>query len=111
MSLKEEILAILKTGKYYSDFHCEVSEFHCEVSEIRDGFQIKYGMQYEAPELNLEKLIQLSVLFGTTKIDVDDYAYSGCESCDWGSDYGHELQIYNPTKNVEELKALVGHDL
>jgi hypothetical protein len=35
----------------------------------------------------------------------------GCETCGYGSDYGQEIQIYEPTLNVESLKALVGQDL
>lgn len=97
--LKDEILAILSNGDY------------CKVSEIKKGFEIKYGREYESPELSFNTLMALSKLFDTEEIDVDNYADSGCETCDYGSDYGHEIQIYNPKKNAKELKALVGKDL
>jgi hypothetical protein len=48
----------------------------------------------------------LSELFGTDNIDVDDYAYGGCDTCDYGSNYGHEIAIREATKNVEEFKRL-----
>lgn len=72
----------------------------------RGGFEIEYGAEYMAPELNFEILMGLSEMFGTKEIDVDDYSISGCETCDWGSDYGHTIQIYNPTKLVEEMREL-----
>lgn len=80
---------------------------HLEVTK-RDSncFIITYGQMYDSPELSFEKLLELSEMFGTKKIDVDDYANSGCDTCDYGSDYGHEIQIYNPTLLVEELEKL-----
>jgi len=52
-------------------------------------------------------LKELSDYFGTDEIDIDSYGQGGCDTCDYGSDYGHTVQIYNPTKNVEELQQLV----
>lgn len=72
------------------------------------GFSFKYGRMYSAPELSFKTLKQLSDHFGTEEIDVDNYSQGGCDTCDYGSDYGHTIQIYNPTKNVEELQELVG---
>lgn len=68
-----------------------------------DSINIRIGNMYTSPNLSFDKLLQLSKLFGTTKIDVDDYAHSGCDSCDYGSDYGHEIRISNPTKNYRIL--------
>jgi hypothetical protein len=67
---------------------------------------IEYGCMGAAPKLNLSRLIKLSLLFGTEEIDVDDYAKEGCETCDYGSDYGHEIQIYSATKCVKDFVAL-----
>lgn len=74
------------------------------INDIGNGFEIEYGAMYESPNLGLDKLIKLSELFGTTNIDVDDYSISGCETCDWGSDYGHTIQVKEPTRNVDEIK-------
>ncbi len=84
---------------------------HCKISKLDTGFQIEYGQMYESPELSFALLMELSELFGTKEIDVDNYSREGCESCDYGSDYGHTIQIYNPTKNVKEMSGLVGRDL
>lgn len=95
MTLKEQILEILDDGD-------------CTVSKIDNGYMIKYGRMYDAPPLDFEKMIALSELFGTKKINFDDYAISGCETCDYYSDYGHEIYIYELGKNVEEMEKLVG---
>jgi hypothetical protein len=105
MSLKEQIKNILDFGG------SKWSYVHCNVEKRHDCYVLNYGAMYDAPTIGLERLMGLAELFGTTKIDVDDYSNGGCESCDYGSDYGHEIQIYDATKNVEELAALVGIDL
>ena len=61
---------------------------------------ITIGNQYEAPQVTFANLLKLSEYFGTTVIDVDDYANSGCETCDYGSDYGHDITIKNPTRGI-----------
>lgn len=78
------------------------------VDKTSYGFQITYGKQYTPPALDLNVLLCLSELFGTKKIDVDHYSEKGCPTCDHGSDYGHTLQVYNPSRSVEELTGLVG---
>jgi hypothetical protein len=99
MNLREEILSVLGKGDY------------CRVGKISRGFEIEYGSMYSAPELGLKTLIALSEIFGTKAIDVDNYGTSGCDTCDYGSDYGHTIQIYEPTKNLKEMKKLIGKDL
>lgn len=57
---------------------------------------IKVGAMYESPEPEggvVGFLIELSEFFGTENINIDNFAHSGCESCDWGSEYGFELII------------------
>lgn len=102
MSLKEEILSVLCVNE---------DRPYCIVTKIARGFELQYGQEYSSPNLSFEKLLGLSELFGTKAIDVDDYATQGCETCDFGSDYGHTIQIYEPTKNVEEMMQLLGDDL
>ena len=86
----------------------EWSKPYLEYSVRTDGtLVIKWGAMYEAPRLSFGKLKALSELFGTDKIDVDDYANSGCESCDFGSNYGHEVTIEEATKEVDAFKKMV----
>lgn len=98
--LTDKIYKILLESKIqdYSDCYLEIEKIGKE-----NDFQIKYGQMYEAPILNFGTLKELSELFGTDNIDVDDYSYRGCDTCDYGSDYGHEIQVRNPTKTLEVL--------
>jgi len=101
-ALKDSLNAILEGGDYLKVSRCVGK---------REGFELSYGSMYDAPIISFDRLKAISDLFGTTAIDVDDYANSGCETCDYGSDYGHTIQIYEPTANVVDMDLLVGQDL
>lgn len=109
--LLEEILVILNdTNKNsYSSSYYQTWLRVTKIKNKDNSYEISYGAMYEAPagNLSLARLIRLSELFGTTSIDVDNFAESGCESCDYGSSYGHDIQVYQATKNIEELDKLV----
>lgn len=106
MNLKERIIEIL------NDESSRYNDPYCKVTKTERGFSLMLGAMYEAPGvITFAKLQMLSELFGTVKIDVDDYSEGGCETCDYGSDYGHEIKIYEPTKNLEEISKLFGEDL
>jgi hypothetical protein len=70
--------------------------------KLKDGFEVHISKMYldHIIGLNLDRLMQLAELFGTTSIDVDNYSDSGCETCDYGSAYGYDLQIRKATKNI-----------
>lgn len=48
---------------------------------------------YEPPGLSFAILKSLSEFFGTDDISDSRFSYSGCETCDYGADYGFELII------------------
>jgi len=62
---------------------------------------------YDCPQLQFKTLVKLSELFGSEDIrtDMDYLVQPGCETCDYGSEYGYEVIIGNPTKNMEEYKT------
>lgn len=97
MSLKETVQDILGPSEHLKIVRRK-NEHH------NYYYEIVYGNMYSSPQLSFAKLVKLSELFGTQKIDVDDYAVAGCESCDFGSDYGHSIQIYEPTLMLIELE-------
>lgn len=77
----------------------------CDFTYNSDSnFSIKISKTYESPNLSFAKLLEISKIFGTTHIDVDSYSIPGCESCDYGSDYGHNIDIIDATKNVKQFK-------
>lgn len=67
-----------------------------------DGFTLEVTSMYDAPAISLEMLVNLSDYFGTRKVDIekDGISQGGCETCDYGSAYGHAIVITEPTKNV-----------
>lgn len=104
MNLSDQIKEILVISR-------STANPYCKISKISGGYEIAYGMMYEAPQLSFSQLMGLSKLFGTHDINVDNYNSSGCDTCDYGSDYGHTIQITNVTENESELDRLVGQDL
>ncbi len=82
---------------------------YIKLRAIPDGFEIDYGRMYEAPTLALKDLKAISEFFGTDDIDVDNYGHRGCETCDWGSQYGHTIQVKGASQHVPEFKK--GKDL
>ena len=71
--------------------------------------QLRVTKMYEGPGLGADELMKLCELFGTKQINVDGYNVSGCESCDYGSAYGHTLEITGATKNVSEFSDWTRH--
>lgn len=101
--LKEELCNLLIPQRY-----CHTKLI---LSQKENGFQILYAQMYETTDLDFSTLMALSELFGTKQIDVDGYSQSGCESCDYGSCYGHTIDVINPTKNIEHLHELFDKNL
>lgn len=64
------------------------------------GLSVQISKMYEFVNLNFATLKKISERYGTDKIDVDDYAQSGCDSCDYGSSYTHTISIEDITKNL-----------
>ncbi len=50
--------------------------------------------RYEPVRLTFEHLETLSKILGTKHIDVEDQRSGGCESCDWGSNYGVNISVW-----------------
>lgn len=53
---------------------------------------------YEHVPLGLKQLLALARFFNTDRFTTDTYSSSGCETCDFGSAYGHEFICQ--TKNI-----------
>lgn len=96
MTSREQLGEILAEG----DEGC-IERNRVTVRRTPTGYSIRFDRMYESPALNVDRLMQLVELFGTKDIDVDAYSERGCESCDWGSAYGHEITVKNPTKATD----------
>ena len=109
MNLDQQIKEALSFGHgdIVEKSHITYRKMTAWQAKKKEAFEIEWGKMYNAPELSFAALKRLSEIFGTEEIDVDDYANSGCDTCGYGSDYGHTIQIYNATKNVGEFYALI----
>jgi hypothetical protein len=57
-------------------------------TERPDGtIAIEASQMYEYINVTFALMKELAELFGTDKIDTDQESSSGCETCDYGSDY------------------------
>lgn len=66
------------------------------LSSSEPKIRIKVEQMYSFVSCNFSHLKRLSELFGTEKIDVDDWSMGGCDTCDYGSSYVRTFQIYEP---------------
>ena len=72
-----------------------------EITINSEDVQIKIWDEYESPSLNLEKLMALADFFGTKNINDDErFAERGCDTCDYGSEYGFVLTV-RPEKDKD----------
>lgn len=66
--------------------------------------EIRYGQMYETPSIEfVSASVKLKEFYGASDVRLDGYSFSGCKTCDWGSDYGHEILVIGPTKNIEAV--------
>lgn len=90
--------------KYYDDLVYNGSKVErveqpvFDIKKVTDargaGWNIGVSMMYEAPQLTFEILKKLANFFGTDRINDDDrFSMDGCETCDYGSEYGYTLTV------------------
>lgn len=80
------------------------------IKNSNDDILIEYSSMYSTPEVDLAALIELSTLFQTKKIQLNPCINQpGCETCDYGSDYGHEIYIReSPIKITDTILRVDG---
>ena len=89
---EEEILA--KAKELWPDDEYAVELMEYEVSKRDNAVAIRVKRMYDVPGLNFAQLTNLSEFFQTKNINDDDrWYYSGCETCDYGSEAGFTLTI------------------
>ena len=71
-------------------YRCVEIEINIKPSSV----DITLSCMYESPGLTFAQLKALSEFFETENLnDIDNFAYGGCETCDYGSKYGFTLTI------------------
>lgn len=101
--LYESIEKLFKLSKY-CDGKITIRRYSRDNDD--NAIEIKVSQMYKYVDLNFYQLMGLSKIFGTECIDVDNYSYAGCDTCDYGSSYIKTIQIWNITKNLDVVKAI-----
>lgn len=89
---EQEILDKCKeiwTHKYELDFH--PPDFSVAIKP--DAVGLTVHAMYNPPGLGLKQLMELSRFFETENIEDERFSHPGCDTCDYGSDYGFTLYI------------------
>ncbi len=87
--------AYIKTTGYYDSPDVEVKS----ISD--DLICVGLSQMYQAPAFNSTVVFALCEAFGTKHInETDQWSHGGCETCDYGSSYGFELEIQLPKVEV-----------
>lgn len=105
---RDAILAILVHDRDYGE---ELSirkfpNYHSQLTGQND-LLITFGQMYDRPKFTLNQAKALQEFFDCEDIRQGEYSHPGCETCDYGSEYGHELHIVNPKKNLGSTGLLV----
>ncbi len=78
----------------------DIGEQECKV-DAEGTISFDYVAMYSAPPFSYALLRKWVEFFGTEEIDTSDgISRGGCESCDYGSEYGFTVKIHKPTKNT-----------
>ena len=71
-----------------------IEKVQARVSQSRDLVVITLSKMYSAPGFSFDKLEALAKFFDTKNIETEsEFARGGCESCDYGSEYGFDLYV------------------
>ena len=111
MTKNAKNLAIDILNCFVIDELAGLSGFYCKISKMDGGVIIEVGQMYNYIQFSLSSLIALSAIFGTEDIDLEEHSASGCDTCDYGSDYCRTIYIRNLTLKSEEVKELIGKNL
>jgi hypothetical protein len=77
------------------------TDFEIKIKKVKNHFDVTISQMYEFVPANFTHMKALSELFGTDDINMNNWSYAGCETCDWGSNYSVQFDIKNATKELE----------
>ena len=64
-----------------------------DITEYDTYYVVKVEQMYNYVNCSLDNLLKLSDFFDTKNINIDDYFFNGCETCDHGSSYTKEFYV------------------
>jgi len=69
----------------------EFLDFFVDVEESRDSLTVKVWQMYDYLPMNFKVMTRIAEAIGTSDFNVNQWSFSGCETCDYGSRYEHEI--------------------
>jgi len=90
----EEIMAKLR--ELWSDANAKAysRDETFTVTRGKGHIDLRVANMYESPGLDFAKLVALSKFFDTMNVETEsEFRYGGCETCDYGSEYGFVLRV------------------
>lgn len=80
-----------KPDKEFSSLH----EINVSIYKYSQGLEIRVYRMYDWYPIpfNYNVSEKISKLLGTRNFEVDKFSRTGCETCDYGSSYGHEFFV------------------
>ena len=76
---------------------CALNDFN-----VVGGRTLCISQMYEHLSMNVKTMIALSEYFGTQDWDTDLTSSPGCETCDYGSSYDHDITF----KDYDEIEVV-----
>lgn len=68
-----------------------------DVEDSGDHLTVLVWQMYEYLPMNFRIMQRIAEALGTTDFNVDKWSSGGCETCDYGSRYQHEIQVKKAT--------------
>ena len=96
---RQELEQLIKSEVQEYDFR----DVEVKVSGDSKCLEIEISQMYEYVEVNFETLQKIAEAIGTQKINVGERDFtSGCESCDWGSNYRVTFYCHDPSVKLTD---------
>lgn len=90
----DEIVAFVKTVIVSNPDNDDWREIDVNVRRSGGRVDLSIAQMYERPKLRFEDINKLAEFFDTLNIETgSEFGSGGCETCDWGSEYGFELYV------------------
>ena len=74
-------------------FIISLRDMGATVYEVGDWIMFTVSQMYEYLPMNLRIMTRLAEIIGTDKLKFDQDSSSGCETCDYGSSYSHNITV------------------
>ena len=68
----------------------------------KPSVRLTFGKMYEPPEMGREEWQRVADYFGGSDVVRESFSKGGSDqSGDWGSNYGYDVYVLNPTKHAD----------